>query len=83
MKADYKAACGKDWKPGQGGATSKKEEESKVGKADTLDAKITEQGNAVRKLKEAKAAKVLWYISLLSQSKNLDCLSAQGLWLSS
>ncbi|KAL4237700.1 hypothetical protein ACF0H5_002415 [Mactra antiquata] len=56
LKKDYKAATGKDWKPGQGGATPKKVE-SGSGNADELNEKITNQGNVVRKLKEDKAAK--------------------------
>lgn len=56
LKADYKAATGKDWKPE---ATPKdtKEVQNKSGPADSLNQKIVEQGNKVRELKAAKADK--------------------------
>ena len=60
LKAKYKAATGKDWKPGQ---TPTKSVEAKGSAAqskeiDDLNNRITDQGNTVRELKEKKASKV-------------------------
>lgn len=56
LKAEYKAGSGKDWKPGAtpsaGSAAVKSSDD-----AEGINAKIVEQGNKVRTLKEKKAAK--------------------------
>lgn len=56
MKADYKAACGKDWKPGQtpapAAATS-----TPVADASSVNESIVKQGDLIRDLKAKKAAK--------------------------
>ncbi|XP_052767806.1 bifunctional glutamate/proline--tRNA ligase-like [Mya arenaria] len=59
LKAQYKAATGKDWKPGQAPvATAKPAAAPATGNVGgDLDQKITEQGNLVRDLKGKKAAK--------------------------
>lgn len=59
LKADYKAATGKDWKPGSAADTKKGGATAQGGGADVsvLDSKITEQGNKVRQLKSDKAPK--------------------------
>ena len=66
LKAKYKAATGKDWKPGQAppksndgkqaGATAAQSKE-----IDDLNNRITDQGNTVRGLKDKKAPKVRGY----------------------
>lgn len=69
MKAKYKSATGKDWKPGQTTSQTKGSKQSanqskdvkqtaNQKEVDDLNNKITEQGNTVRGLKEKKAAKV-------------------------
>ena len=66
LKAQYKAATGSDWKPAAapgGGDKKEKEKKSpppsevKTGPGAELDAKITSQGDTVRKLKAEKADK--------------------------
>ena len=76
LKAKYKAATGKDWKPGQAPAKSKdvkptiaqsedvKPTTAQSKEIDDLNNRITEQGNTVRGLKEKKAPKVM-YISVV------------------
>ncbi|XP_011498615.1 PREDICTED: bifunctional glutamate/proline--tRNA ligase [Ceratosolen solmsi marchali] len=55
LKAEYKAAAGKDWKPN---STSEVKQETKVdASADNLNEQIIAQGNKVRDLKAAKADK--------------------------
>ncbi|XP_052567493.1 bifunctional glutamate/proline--tRNA ligase, partial [Culex pipiens pallens] len=59
LKAQYKAATGKDWKPEAAAAAAPavvKKEVAPSGGAD-INAKILEQGNTVRDLKTKKAAK--------------------------
>ena len=64
LKAEFKAATGKDWKPGQavaaaqpvGGATPSPT--GGVGDANVINQKITDQGTKVRQLKAEKAGKV-------------------------
>ena len=60
LKADYKAATGKDWKPGQQQAKQPAGQPQSVagGTADDLNEKIVNQGNVVRDLKSKKAEKV-------------------------
>lgn len=72
LKAEYKSATGKDWKPGAhvamgtpGGGNVKevKQENNQSQLIDDLNNKITAQGNKVRDLKTNKAPKVrntLW-----------------------
>ncbi|KAH0558106.1 bifunctional glutamate/proline--tRNA ligase isoform X1 [Cotesia glomerata] len=55
LKADYKAATGKDWKP-EAVTKDTKEAQNKSG-PDSLNQKILDQGNKVRELKTAKADK--------------------------
>ncbi|XP_053376330.1 bifunctional glutamate/proline--tRNA ligase-like [Mercenaria mercenaria] len=60
LKADYKTATGKDWKPGQQPATASKpavSAPSAGGGADEINEKIAAQGNTVRDLKAKKADK--------------------------
>uniref|UniRef100_A0A8D8TL22 Bifunctional glutamate/proline--tRNA ligase n=1 Tax=Cacopsylla melanoneura TaxID=428564 RepID=A0A8D8TL22_9HEMI len=63
LKTEYKSVTGKDWSPNSAATTPAKpaaaaKSDAKVdGKAEELNKKITEQGDKVRKLKEAKAAK--------------------------
>ncbi|KAL1373620.1 hypothetical protein pipiens_018566 [Culex pipiens pipiens] len=56
LKAQYKAATGKDWKPEAAAPAVVKKEPAPSGGAD-INAKIVEQGNTVRDLKTKKAAK--------------------------
>ena len=67
LKADYKAATGKDWKPGayQPAAKTAPATQAAGGNADDLNEKITEQGNKVRKMKADKATKVCILFMLL------------------
>lgn len=76
LKADYKTAAGKDWKPGQVAASPQKvDTQTEVpvegaGMADSaaaneLKAKIDAQGAKVRDLKAAKASKVSGNITVL------------------
>ena len=65
LKAKYKAAAGKDWKPGQTPSKSSEAQSKDVkGSAaqskeiDDLNNRITDQGNTVRGLKDKKAPKV-------------------------
>jgi len=58
LKAQYKAATGKDWKPGQVSASSAAAPApAGSGSSDALNLKITDQGNLVRDLKGKKAGK--------------------------
>ena len=57
LKADYKAATGKDWKPGAAPAAAAAVK-TPAGDADQLNQLIGEQGNKVRDLKAKKAPKV-------------------------
>jgi len=67
LKAEYKTATGKDWKPpaNESAKPAKKEQTPPkaepapqlTGKAAEIDAKIKEQGDKVRELKAAKAEK--------------------------
>ncbi|XP_064604056.1 bifunctional glutamate/proline--tRNA ligase-like [Liolophura sinensis] len=56
LKAEYKSATGKDWKPGAEPPTDGNTTSSTAG-ADDLNNKITAQGDRIRGLKSAKAAK--------------------------
>ena len=56
LKADYKKVTGKDWAPGAHVAAPASQPAS-GGSADDLGAKISAQGDKVRKLKSEKAAK--------------------------
>ena len=63
LKAQYKAAAGKDWKPGQTPSKTSDAKPSGVTagqskEIDDLNNRITDQGNTVRGLKEKKASKV-------------------------
>jgi bifunctional glutamyl/prolyl-tRNA synthetase len=62
LKAEYKAATGKDWKPGAAPAAApvqaKAAAPSSAASAADINAQITEQGNKVRDLKSQKATKV-------------------------
>jgi bifunctional glutamyl/prolyl-tRNA synthetase len=62
LKAEYKAATGKDWKPGASPAAApvqaKAAAPSSAASAADINAQITEQGNIVRDLKSQKATKV-------------------------
>ena len=60
LKAEYKAATGKDWKPdaAPAAAPSTGAAPSGGGDADQLNQMITDQGNKVRDLKGKKAPKV-------------------------
>ena len=59
LKAKYKAATGKDWKPGQAAPAAKSATSpaSVDSNADQLNAEITAQGDKVRQLKADKADK--------------------------
>jgi bifunctional glutamyl/prolyl-tRNA synthetase len=63
LKADYKTATGKDWKPGQHAASAPSKSAasgpSGGGSADDINEKIVAQGDTVRDLKAKKAAKVM------------------------
>ena len=63
LKAQYKSATGKDWKPDSGAVktTEVKQTASQSKDVDDLNNRITEQGTTVRGLKEKKAAKVSEY----------------------
>jgi bifunctional glutamyl/prolyl-tRNA synthetase len=62
LKADYKTATGKDWKPGQHVAIAPSKPAasapSGAGSTDDINEKIVAQGDAVRDLKAKKASKV-------------------------
>lgn len=59
LKAEYKAATGKDWKPDDPPkATLPSATSSVKGDAGKLNEEIAAQGNKVRDLKSAKASKV-------------------------
>ena len=62
LKADYKTATGKEWKPGQHVANSPSKPAASApsggGNADEINEKIVAQGNTVRDLKAKKAPKV-------------------------
>ena len=53
LKAEFKAACGLDWKPGV--QVPQDENAAPAGAGDDLGAKIAAQGDKVRALKAAKA----------------------------
>ncbi|XP_044315088.1 bifunctional glutamate/proline--tRNA ligase isoform X2 [Drosophila rhopaloa] len=58
LKADYKTATGKDWKPGQAPApTASAASSSTANDAVLINASIAKQGDLVRDLKGKKAAK--------------------------
>uniref|UniRef100_A0A182IPC6 Bifunctional glutamate/proline--tRNA ligase n=1 Tax=Anopheles atroparvus TaxID=41427 RepID=A0A182IPC6_ANOAO len=57
LKAQYKAATGSDWKPGAATPAPAATPPPASNTGDTLNVKITEQGNLVRDLKAKKAAK--------------------------
>ena len=57
LKAKYKDAAGKDWKPGAHQAQPKAAAPTGGDNADALNDQITEQGNKVRDLKTKKADK--------------------------
>ena len=74
LKAEYKSATGKDWKPGVHVAGSKpagdsnkevKQESNKNQVVDDLNNKITAQGNKIRDLKSSKAPKVK-YLTIIN-----------------
>ena len=56
LKAEYKSATGKDWKPGQAAPVTTTTPVAMA--TNGLTDKIAEQGNKVRDLKAAKANKV-------------------------
>ena len=61
LKADYKTATGKDWKPGQAPPATESAPtvaSSASQSAADLNDQITKQGDLVRKLKAEKASKV-------------------------
>ena len=63
LKADYKSATGKDWKPGQAPPAAEPAPVAAPASASgalalDLHNKIVEQGNTVRDLKGKKASKV-------------------------
>ena len=61
LKADYKTATGKDWKPGQAPPAAESAPavaSSASQSAADLNDQITKQGDLVRKLKAEKASKV-------------------------
>ncbi|XP_023034416.1 bifunctional glutamate/proline--tRNA ligase isoform X2 [Drosophila willistoni] len=57
LKADYKAASGKDWKPGQTPVASTAPTAAAANDAGSINASIVKQGDLVRDLKAKKAAK--------------------------
>jgi len=58
LKTKFKATAGKDWKPGTHSKSAEAENNSPAGDIGAaLNAKITAQGNAVRKLKDDKCPK--------------------------
>lgn len=61
LKAEFKSASGKDWKPGMEILSQTPAASPVSSDASDLDAKITAQGNKVRDLKTAKAEKVNIY----------------------
>jgi len=54
LKAEFKEATGIDWKPG---VTLPNTENAPTNKSDEIDNKIKEQGDRIRKMKDAKASK--------------------------
>ena len=60
LKAEYKSATGKDWKPGQAApvTTTTPAPASAGDQGDILNDKVNAQGNVVRDLKASKASKV-------------------------
>ena len=67
LKAEYKSATGKDWKPGAHVSSSVAQSSGSTGNqysVDDLNEKITAQGNKVRELKGSKAPKVIMFNSL-------------------
>ena len=74
LKAEYKAATGKDWKPGATPAPTSTPSTgvapSSAGDGDKLNEMIVEQGNKVRDIKSKKAPKVskmeIWVLSKFS-----------------
>ena len=64
LKADYKAACGQDWKPGcTPPATAKQAAPSGGADAGAINQQIIDQGNKVRQLKSEKAGKVCSFLN--------------------
>lgn len=57
LKADYKAASGKDWKPGQATPAAAASAPASNNDATAVNASIIKQGDLVRELKGKKAAK--------------------------
>lgn len=57
LKAEYKSSTGKDWKPGAAPPTGGNNT-SGTASTDELNNRITAQGDKIRGLKSAKAAKV-------------------------
>lgn len=57
LKADYKAASGKDWKPGQAAPAAAPATGATNNDAVAVNASIVKQGDLVRELKNKKAAK--------------------------
>jgi len=81
LKADFKAATGNDWKPAAAPAAEKKPEvkAAVAGPGAEIEEKIKAQGDAVRKLKTAKAdkAEIDGAVKLLLQLK-ADFKAATG-----
>ena len=88
LKADYKTATGKEWKPGQHVANSPSKPAASApsggGNADEINEKIVAQGNTVRDLKTSKAPKVnifnlkqlmfsVFILTVLKKNRLLDC----------
>ena len=63
LKADFKAATGKDWKSGAAPAAAAPVK-TPAGDADQLSQLIGEQGNKVRDLKAKKAPKVSYVVPI-------------------
>jgi bifunctional glutamyl/prolyl-tRNA synthetase len=57
LKADFKAACGIDWKPGVEVPSGDGGEQENTSPTDSIDGKIKIQGDKVRELKANKASK--------------------------
>ena len=59
LKAEYKHATGKDWKPGATPTAASASQHADRVSVDLLNQQITDAGNHVRKLKAEKAGKVI------------------------
>ena len=59
LKAEYKHATGKDWKPGATPTAASASQHADGVSVDLLNQQITDAGNHVRKLKAEKAGKVI------------------------